>query len=106
MPNSRATWAMTSWSTNRQPSRSARRAAISPPPLPYSRETVMARISSGAAPCCSPISLPVLRYSRDGYEPPSRQERQGAAKEDEGLTIFNLQSLILVSWRPLGALGG
>src|SRR2546423_10281362 len=36
---------MTEWSINCQPSRCARRAAISPPPLPYSREIVMARMA-------------------------------------------------------------
>src|SRR5947207_13296369 len=36
---------MTEWSINCQPSRCARRAAISPPPLPYSREIVTTRMA-------------------------------------------------------------
>src|SRR6266567_6615788 len=43
---SRAVCSMTAWSINCQPSRWTRRAAISPPPLPYSREIVMARMAA------------------------------------------------------------
>src|SRR6266567_2307679 len=44
VPSSLATRSTMAWSTTCQPRRPAMRAAISPPPLPYSREIVTARI--------------------------------------------------------------
>src|SRR5579859_6298174 len=48
MPSSAATCATISWSISFHERRFARRAAISPPPLPYSREMVIARIVGAA----------------------------------------------------------
>ena len=48
-PSVRATRTTISWSTSRHPSCCANRCATSPPPLPYSREMVTARICSIAS---------------------------------------------------------
>src|SRR5216684_3817932 len=64
VPSSRAVRSTMAWSIKSHPRRFARRDAISPPPLPYSRERVMARIrlmrsifSFMTCPSCMDLTL-------------------------------------------------